>query len=188
MLTSSIALSTNNHTDLIKTLTPLASIALLSANEILGLPAVLERHGWVDGNGFSNAIVDIDALQRDLWALYNDKKDSRLLRCLQYLPTKIVHHHHHHHYHHDTVKKDWNPHHPIQSFREYIEYLAGEDKTVGRTINELTHITQVCISNCCTLRLECENFKRILQKHGWNIDHYAFFDVPNFDNLLKDLV
>ena len=184
MLASSIALSSNNHTDLIQTLTPLASIALLSANEILGLPAVLERHGWVDGNGFSNAIVDVDALQRDLWALYNDKKDSRLL---QYLPTRIEHHHHHHHYYHQSTKKDWNPYHPIQSFREYVGYLAGEDKTVGRVLNELTHIAQVCISDCHKIKLECENFKRILQRHGWNIDHYAFFDLPDFEGLLKDL-
>lgn len=188
MLTSSLALPTSNHSDMIKTLTPLASIALLSANEILGLPAVLERHGWVEGNGFSNAIVDVDALQKDLWTLYSDKKDSRLLRCLEYLPKNTVHHHHHHHYHHDSVKKDWNPYHPIQSFREYLEYLACEDKTVGLLLNELTHITQVCISDCQKIKCECENFKRILQKHGWNIDHYAFFDVPDFDRLLRDLM
>lgn len=165
--------------DIAQTLAPLASLAIQSACKIPGLAEILQKYGWT-GKHFETPL-QVSEFRNDLWRLYEAKKSQQLFNTLVgHVPRCLA-----------TPALErapfWNSEHPLKSFVAQIEYLQFETLTYGALWGELTYAAQMAIIDSGKMGLECEMFKKVLQRHGWCINLYAFRHLPDLSRLVQDL-
>ena len=158
-------------------LVPLAALAFQSAHAIPGLSDTLVRHGW---NGYTfEQPLDLESFNAELWKVYHTVDKTKLLIDEDGIEFEK----------HNTPKIEirWDSHRPLQSFRDQLKVLQNNHQHIptGSMLNSLTHYTMIAIIEMNKLGHETDVFKKKLVHCGWNINKYAFEEVPDICRILE---